>query len=964
MDNIKRAFLFSMIAAGATAQDKTTWEDHVFSLMETACVSCHNPDKAKGGLDLSSYQNLLKGGSSGEAVVPGDPGASLLYKVTARLEEPFMPHKKDKLPDAQIALLKNWIAGGILETSSSKAKKAGKPGFNLALKVTNTGKPDGPPPMPEHLVLEPGVLSERPAAISALATSPWAPIVAVAGQKQALLYHTDTLEPMAVLPYGEGFIESLKFSSNGSLLVAGGGRGGKSGRVIAWDIKTGRKVLNVGQEFDTVLSADITADQTTVAIGSPSKRVKLHDTADGEILHNIKKHSEWVTAVSFSPDGVLLATGDRNGGVHVWEAFSGNLFYTLNGNKGAITGITWRSDSNIVATASEDGSVRLFVMTNGREVKSWTGHGGGTLSIHFARNGQLVTCGRDRQVKVWAQDGKQIKVLKGFSDLPLEVAFTHDAKRVIVGDWPGNVTVWDVETAKQVGILSANPPSLAQRLDAGEKHVAASDAGEKKARQTLDAAKAVTASLARKLTEQKTVLATSSAEKQKADAGLVAAKKQMTQATAARDAAAKNLKTRKDKLAKTQAELKANETHLANSRSTQAKWKDQVTGRTSQSGMLKTASDMAAAGSAKLPEDAALKDAAAKAVVAWQAMETALKEARVKEGSANGEVQKFEKLTASLKQQSQMEGNVVKAAQDDLNNKEMTLKDSNVRVAATTKEATGKAAQLKSAQDAVAKAEAAHKAQVEKQKVPTLAHQQAVAQLAVARKNVAKWKAEQVNVGRHAEMASLHELDAELAGLRDVSADAKGVLDKAQGVLDAVQKELADAPARIQAAEKSLADRRATVTAEAEKLGNLNRDVAERDAFLKKVDTFGTEISGRRTKEPDNQELASAEQQFKEQVRSRFQADLDNARGRVTAQQQTLEEADAAVAAAEKHLADMQALPTRLPPVIAERTKARDVAKAVFGKAHTAKTQFATKVDAQRKKVDGLTGRYLAMLPK
>ena len=77
------------------------------------------------------------------------------------------------------------------------------------------------------------------------------------------------------------------------MLVAGGGRGGKVGRVIVWDVKTGQQVLKVGQEYDTVLSADMfLADQATVAIGSPSKRIKLHDTADGELLHNIKKHSE------------------------------------------------------------------------------------------------------------------------------------------------------------------------------------------------------------------------------------------------------------------------------------------------------------------------------------------------------------------------------------------------------------------------------------------------------------------------------------------------------------------------------------------------------------------------------------------------------------------------------------------------------------------------------------------------
>ncbi|MBT6957840.1 MAG: hypothetical protein HN996_05410, partial [Opitutae bacterium] len=748
---MKRAYLSLLIAAGATAQEKTTWEDHVFSLMEASCISCHNPDKAKGGLDLSSYSNLLKGGSSGGSVVPGNPDASLLYKVTAHLEEPYMPHKKDKLSDAQVALLKNWIAGGILETASSKAKKAKKSGFNLALKVTSTGKPEGPPPMPEHLALEPHVLSERPAAISTMATSPWAPIAAVAGQKQALLYNTDTFDPLAVLPYDEGFIESLKFSSNGSLLVAGGGRGGKSGRVIAWDVKTGRQVLKVGQEFDTILSADITADQTTVAVGSPSKRVKLHDTSDGEMLHNIKKHSEWVTAVAFSPDGVLLATGDRNGGVFIWETFSGNLFYTLNGNKGAITAISWRSDSNIVATASEDGSVRLFVMTNGREVKSWTGHGGGTSSVHFAHNGQLVTCGRDKQVKIWAQDGKQIKAIGGFADLPLEVAFTHNAKRIIVGDWLGNVTVWDVDSSKQVGTLSANPPNLASRLNAAQKHVVASEAAEKKAKQALETAKAVTAAKAKQLSIQKVAVTTRTTEKQKADADLAVSKQQMAQATASRDASTRNLKLIQDKLAKTNLDLKTNETHLKNVRSTQTKWKEQVASRTTQSGMLKAAADVANAGSVKLPEDATLKDAAAKAVAAWQAMEKALKEARAKDGAANGEVQKFEKLTASFRQQSQLDTNASQTAKSDLAKKEQVLKEAVTRVAVATKLSTDKAAGLKAAQTAVTKSDAGLKAQLEKEKAPAQAHAQSVAQLAEARKKVAKWQAEQVNVGRHVE---------------------------------------------------------------------------------------------------------------------------------------------------------------------------------------------------------------------
>ncbi len=46
-------------------------------LMDSRCVSCHGPDKQKGGLRMDSRAALLKGGDTGPALVPGKPAASL-----------------------------------------------------------------------------------------------------------------------------------------------------------------------------------------------------------------------------------------------------------------------------------------------------------------------------------------------------------------------------------------------------------------------------------------------------------------------------------------------------------------------------------------------------------------------------------------------------------------------------------------------------------------------------------------------------------------------------------------------------------------------------------------------------------------------------------------------------------------------------------------------------------------------
>ena len=88
---------------------------------------------------------------------------------------------------------------------------------------------------------------------TALAASPWAPLVAVAGQKQISLYNSDNGQLLGVLPFPEGIPHVLKFSRNGQLLLAGGGRGGKSGKVAVWNVLTGKLLIEVGDEHDAVL---------------------------------------------------------------------------------------------------------------------------------------------------------------------------------------------------------------------------------------------------------------------------------------------------------------------------------------------------------------------------------------------------------------------------------------------------------------------------------------------------------------------------------------------------------------------------------------------------------------------------------------------------------------------------------------------------------------------------------------
>ena len=83
-------------------------------LLASRCYDCHGPEKAKGGLHLTTLKNALRGGESGEPTfIAGASARSLLIKrVTTLDEDDVMPQKSERLAPAEVALLRRWIDEG------------------------------------------------------------------------------------------------------------------------------------------------------------------------------------------------------------------------------------------------------------------------------------------------------------------------------------------------------------------------------------------------------------------------------------------------------------------------------------------------------------------------------------------------------------------------------------------------------------------------------------------------------------------------------------------------------------------------------------------------------------------------------------------------------------------------------------------------------------------------------------
>ena len=117
---------------GLAAEGVPTFEEDVLPVFREKCCSCHNADKQAGGLDLTSYNRAMAGGSSGEVIAPGDAEGSYLWQLASHESEPKMPPQADRIPDSMLAVVTKWIAGGAIERKGGKAV-AKKAAVSLAL---------------------------------------------------------------------------------------------------------------------------------------------------------------------------------------------------------------------------------------------------------------------------------------------------------------------------------------------------------------------------------------------------------------------------------------------------------------------------------------------------------------------------------------------------------------------------------------------------------------------------------------------------------------------------------------------------------------------------------------------------------------------------------------------------------------------------------------------------------------
>ncbi len=443
-----------------------SFDDQIAPIFRKHCVLCHGDVKRESGLNLSQFSSTIAGGSGGPVVIAQRTQSSRLFQViTAADPSERMPPEADPLAAQDIESIKRWIEQGLAENFKLASMKR-----KLELPAPKEMTRDGKGTMPKALSSFVPLNTKRVYPVLDLATSPNAPLLVSCSYESSRCFDLERKQIIGSFPFPEGEPHVISFNSTGNRLLVAGGRPVENGVAVLFDVQSGQRVAEFGYESDSVMAATLANDERRVAIGGSNRVVTIFSTQNEVEPIRIVKHTDWVTALSFSPDNKLLASGDRAGNIYLWAVEGGGLHLSLAEHKAAIKTLVWKTDSRALVSCGEDGQIIWWDVEKGwptlvrsdahppdRPAGTFGRIANGVLDIAIGPGGDLASCGRDKKVRYWSNEGTLLDTftienttavessVRHTKAVPLCIGFQWDGKMIVAGDSLGQIHQWTLK---------------------------------------------------------------------------------------------------------------------------------------------------------------------------------------------------------------------------------------------------------------------------------------------------------------------------------------------------------------------------------------------------------------------------------------------------------------------------------------------------------------------------------------
>ena len=210
--------------------------------------------------------------------------------------------------------------------------------------------------------------------------------------------------------------------------MAAGCQQESDGEVVhVWEVSSGKKLGGFLAGAGRAKSVIFSPDGTVLAAGGVKGGVTLWSVPSGKLLRKLTVDAD---SVSFSPDGRTLATGDDDY-VRFWDAQTGKELRLRTGHHGSVLGVIFAAGGDVLATASYDETIRLWDVKSRKDLRSITN---ACPSVWVSPDGRRLACAkRDGTVCLWDVPGdKEVREYRTGGDLIESFAISPDHKTLAV----------------------------------------------------------------------------------------------------------------------------------------------------------------------------------------------------------------------------------------------------------------------------------------------------------------------------------------------------------------------------------------------------------------------------------------------------------------------------------------------------------------------------------------------------
>ena len=412
------------ICTTSAASRNWLYERDIAPILRTYCAGCHNDADREGEFSVETFASLNKGGDKGATLKPGDPESSLLVKLIEGRSKPSMPPKDEpRVPAAELALLRQWIADGAPGPQRDESLLK-----NLVVPEVAIGR---------------GVA--RP--WTAVEYSPDGKILALGTAGRVEFRNASGRRIQRVIDGIPGKVNAVHFSADGATLVVAAGITGLDGVAELYSVATAQKLVRFEGHRDAVQDAELSPDGRWLATAGYDRSIRLWKVADRSLVWSNSVHNGAVFDLAFDPSGAVLASASADQTVKLWRVRDGVRLDTLNQPQGDLNRVLFTPDGQHVLAVGADRRIHQWRFVS-REapalnpvVTARFAHEAGIVSMVLSRDGRhLVTGAIDRSLKQWRlPELQEVASWSGQLDVAAALAMDRSGDRVLVARMDGSV---------------------------------------------------------------------------------------------------------------------------------------------------------------------------------------------------------------------------------------------------------------------------------------------------------------------------------------------------------------------------------------------------------------------------------------------------------------------------------------------------------------------------------------------